>query len=67
MFNLRALAITLALTASCALGQRIPHWKTKKILIIVVNPITRPTVGDILVAGGTFDILVFPTRTLIPD
>jgi hypothetical protein len=27
-------------------------------LIAVVNPISRPTVGDILIAGGSFDILV---------
>jgi len=34
-----------------------PHsvWR---ILTVVVNPITRPTVGDVLVAGGSFNILV---------
>jgi len=33
-------------------------WIALTPLFPVVNPITRPTVGDILVAGTSFDITV---------
>jgi len=50
MFSLRYLIVALALATTNVFAQ-------------LVNPISRPTVGDVLIAGGTFDILWTPTTT----
>jgi hypothetical protein len=57
MFSLRYLIVTLALATTHVFAQCM-YSSRGDLLMTVVNPISRPTVGDILVAGGTFDILV---------
>ena len=60
MLSLRVLAATLALASTNVFAQCISPLLLLSVLTpLVVNPITRPTVGDILVAGTTFDILVY--------